>query len=411
MTATYKYTLDKSSKKYRCPQCGKKTFVLYVDSEGNFAPEEFGRCDRQDNCGYLLYPTSEGNETLTAHTPQPRKPQIYFPTDIANRTTEHRNISTFYTNLKRLGVPEDKLQTTFKDYRIGALNKGKYAGSVTFPYIDKFQRVHSVQVKAFDENNKTTDQNWLHSILYYHYKPTGKIPQWLADYHSNEKKTNCLFGEHLLNQYSNKEIIIAESPKNAILGSFYLPEYLWLASGSLSTLSVEKLRKLKGRKILLIPDTSKDNVAFDKWELIAQEANDAGIDVKMLTFLEEITTEEQKAQGYDIADYIMDLLKSDPNLFKTEEPTSPKATAKKEYSEIERVKVGMTFDTAKLTQLAKKMIPENDSRTQREMTNLLFQLEGLKGTDASDLLMVMRLKNIIDLTNQNQYFLFNSTPF
>ena len=57
MTENYSFILDKSSKKYSCPECNKKTFVKYVDSTtGDYLPDRFGRCDRESNCGYFKTP-------------------------------------------------------------------------------------------------------------------------------------------------------------------------------------------------------------------------------------------------------------------------------------------------------------------------------------------------------------------
>ncbi|AOW10039.1 PG0870-related protein [Flavobacterium gilvum] len=48
-----RYNLDKSSKKFICPKCNHRTFVLYVDIEtGNYLPDAFGWCDRATNCHY-----------------------------------------------------------------------------------------------------------------------------------------------------------------------------------------------------------------------------------------------------------------------------------------------------------------------------------------------------------------------
>jgi len=56
----HRYYFDKSGKKFCCPACQKKTFVLYVDSEkGNYLSEQYGRCDRESNCGYFLLPPLE----------------------------------------------------------------------------------------------------------------------------------------------------------------------------------------------------------------------------------------------------------------------------------------------------------------------------------------------------------------
>lgn len=56
----YRYKLDKSSKKHNCPQCGKKRFVKYIDEEtGQYLPDHYGRCDREDECNYHNPPPPE----------------------------------------------------------------------------------------------------------------------------------------------------------------------------------------------------------------------------------------------------------------------------------------------------------------------------------------------------------------
>jgi hypothetical protein len=56
----HRYHFDKSSKKFRCPDCQKKTFVLYVDAvTGNYLPEQYGKCDRESNCGFFQLPPPE----------------------------------------------------------------------------------------------------------------------------------------------------------------------------------------------------------------------------------------------------------------------------------------------------------------------------------------------------------------
>ena len=50
---SFKYTLDKSSNKFICPNCNKKTFVLYIDTDtSNYLTDDFGKCDREKNCNY-----------------------------------------------------------------------------------------------------------------------------------------------------------------------------------------------------------------------------------------------------------------------------------------------------------------------------------------------------------------------
>src|SRR5690554_1445403 len=56
----HRYSLEKGSKKHHCPDCNKKTFVLYIDTEtGDYLPEQYGRCDRENKCGYHSAPPPE----------------------------------------------------------------------------------------------------------------------------------------------------------------------------------------------------------------------------------------------------------------------------------------------------------------------------------------------------------------
>ena len=53
----FKYTLEKKSRKIKCPSCGEKRFVRYVDSaNGEMLADNVGRCDREINCAYHYPP-------------------------------------------------------------------------------------------------------------------------------------------------------------------------------------------------------------------------------------------------------------------------------------------------------------------------------------------------------------------
>lgn len=60
MKTEYRYILEKGSKKHRCPNCDKKRFVRYIDTQtGEYLPEQHGRCDRESKCGYHSAPPPE----------------------------------------------------------------------------------------------------------------------------------------------------------------------------------------------------------------------------------------------------------------------------------------------------------------------------------------------------------------
>ena len=83
---------------------------------------------------------------------------------------------------------------------------------------------------------------------------------WMHSYLklSNYKLDQCFFGEHLLKE-NKKPVAIVESEKSAIVASFYLPEFIWLASGGLQHLNQQKCNVLLARNVVLFPDLGGTN--------------------------------------------------------------------------------------------------------------------------------------------------------
>lgn len=135
----------------------------------------------------------------------------------------------------------------------------------------------------------------------------GKI-KWL---HNNQRYIlpddwelrQCFFGEHLLSSkpYKNKAVCIVEAEKTALIMSMELPQYLWMASGGKSNLSVSKAEVLRGRKVILYPDVD----GFSEWEKIAEELREHGIDASTSDYLKKTATEAEKAAKIDIADRVL----------------------------------------------------------------------------------------------------------
>ena len=342
MENEYRYIFGKGSRKHICPECGKKRFVRYIDSKtGEYLPDQYGRCDREANCGYHLNPYQDGYSKMIwgrengnrpviptrwkppstkKATQAPAKP-VYFNFEAFRKTLRPENYesNTFIQNLfSRVQFPFNPVDVTkvIEFYRLGTIPGGYRAGAVTFPFIDIKGNVRAVQVKQFDEANHTTGTDFLHSILAKHYSNNGKPqPEWLEAYMSQDKKISCLFGEHLLNEFPSNRIALVEAPKTAIYGTLYfgLPEtpdqYLWLAVYNKSSFSLDKVKPLQGRFVDVFPDLSKDGGTFREWEAKAREFERQlpGTQFKMYDFLEHEALEADRVNGEDIADYLIKL--------------------------------------------------------------------------------------------------------
>ncbi|NBW21435.1 MAG: hypothetical protein EBR82_77100 [Caulobacteraceae bacterium] len=109
----------------------------------------------------------------------------------------------------------------------------------------------------------------------------------------------CLFGEHLLIE-KTKPVAIVESEKTAVVASVYLPQFIWVAVGSLTNLNAEKCSILKGRTVTLFPDLN----GFEKWSNKAKELSHLAT-FTVSDLLERKATEDEKKQGFDLADYLI----------------------------------------------------------------------------------------------------------
>ena len=347
-TNEHRYSLQKGSKKHHCPDCNKRTFVLYIDTEtGDHLSEQYGRCDRESNCSYHLNPyldgyakaiqeKEKGNRSEMPNNwkpqqkkakPQPQLEPVLFDFETFKQTLkpERYEKNTFIQNLfYRVQFPFEVNEVTkvIQLYRLGTVANGYRAGANTFPFIDINNNVRAVQVKQFDEKNHTTGTDFLHSIIEKHHTRNNKpLPEWLEAYTKQDKRISCLFGEHLLSKYHSNPIALVEAPKTAVYGTLYfgLPEtpesLIWLAVYNKSSFSFDKLKVLQGRFVYVFPDLSKEGNTFKEWETKAKEYESRlpGTRFIFSDLLEQLAPERDKSEGKDLADY---LIKQDWRLFR-----------------------------------------------------------------------------------------------
>lgn len=348
MNTEHRYIFEKGGKKHRCPNCDKKRFVRYIDTQtGEYLPEQYGRCDRESKCGYFLNPYKdgyakaiwehkEGNKTdwkpqqpKRIKKPVKKPKRAFIPMQELKKTLTGYDKNIFIQNLlQRVPFPFEvqDIEKIISLYRLGTVPN---TWAVCFPFIDSEGNINAIQEKVFNHLNHTDKTkkyhtSWLHSRLTYNKYNNKPLPDWLKAYNKNETKVSCLFGEHLLSKYPYNPVALVEAPKTAIYSTLYFgfPEQpsnlLWLAVYNLSSLNLNKSKSLKGRNVYLFPDLSKDGKAFELWSNKATEIQKRlqGTYFHVSDLLERLAPQQDKEQGKDIADY---LIKQDWRLFRKQD--------------------------------------------------------------------------------------------
>lgn len=326
--------------KITCPHCGsKKHWQRYLDIEtGEVLPAEFGLCDNVNKCGQGLNPYKVGyakrvwfseNEPnvrnwrpvkpYTALKPIVEPELVLFPETIFSKLLQpvRYKENVFIQNLlSTIPFPFEAsdIEKVISQYYLGTIANGYRKGAITFPYIDENRNIRTVQVKQFDHSNHTTKTDFLHAILKNHYEKEKKeLPGWLKKYLRQDKFVSCLFGEHLLRKYPNNPVALVEAPKSAIYATLYFgfpdvpKNLLWLAVYNKSSFTFEKLKVLKGRKVIVFPDLSINSSTYKMWKekAINIEAELPGTRFIFSDLLERNAGKEDRIKGLDIADYLI----------------------------------------------------------------------------------------------------------
>ncbi len=319
----FRYGLDKSSKKFICPQCHKKTFVRYVDNETKdyFHADHVGRCDRDNNCQYHYPP----KDYFTKH-PSKRPNPVFIKNDTAviqdiapsfipkshydyywNLDASH---CTFFQYLIQLFIEGERLPKSgipmkaaqaISAYQLTPTDNiwiadSLYKDGVIFWQFDYKNRIRTAKIMRYNSNTGKRIKrpknyiNWLHSVL----KHQKKIESF--------NLVQCFFGEHLLTKYPNKPIAIVESEKTACIMSQIIPSHIWLATGGSNGVKWHQAKVyqvLYNREVILYPDLGQ----FNKWSDLAERLKSVHLNIRCSDLLEKYANDNEKKSGFDIADF------------------------------------------------------------------------------------------------------------
>ena len=293
-----KYTGTNS--RHICPSCGdkRKTFSRYLDLT-TFQPvhPDVGRCDREAKCRYHMTPSEYFKKNKIPMEPgflsKPvtieQKPISLIDINLMKgtlRSYEQNNFIYFLDGLFGIETTDKLIDL----YKIGTSKH--WTGSTVFWQIDAAGKIRTGKIMLYDPEtgrrikSPTNCISWVHSSLK------------LTDF----KVKQCLFGEHLLVD-KVKSVAIVESEKTAIIASVYFPQFIWLATGGKSNLPLEKMKVLSGRKVVLFPDVKGYEDWKNKMDLLSRQIHETQFSISDL--LEKNASEEEREQGFDIADYLI----------------------------------------------------------------------------------------------------------
>ena len=200
-------------------------------------------------------------------------------------------------------------------------------GGVIFWQIDHEGRVHDGKVMYYQPDchrnkDKRFHPTWVSAILARREAALAKSLNLEPTFNS-PRSSHCFFGLHLLmadGRCMNREpltlnhepvICIVESEKSAFILSELFPQHIWLASGGLGEVQPDKFHPLRGRRVVMFPDTDPDGIAFRRWTDAASQVmrtffweDSPPIHVSQL--LELHATKEQKERKIDLVDFLFE---------------------------------------------------------------------------------------------------------
>ena len=314
MTENFRYTFEtprvtgRRQEKARCPQCGKKSLVRYIDTFNSncYVADEVGKCDHENSCGYHYRPSEyyrdhawmqQGKSNSKLSTPNsqlkrsvPPPPPLQ-PLSMDYVATCHSPRSTFWqwfeeTCAAKLKLAPERIQQVYEDYRIGCTD----GRDVIFWQIDRHFRLRTGKIMSYGtDGHRTGIPKWFHSNLI---RVKLLNPEWPL--------YQCLFGEHLLASYPDKEVCLVESEKTACTMAAISPKQLWLATGGSCGLTPEKVECLRGRRVTIFPDSG----SYQKWQKVMGSTQ--GLSYNFSKRL------EQYPANTDLADVLLEEVKPPP---------------------------------------------------------------------------------------------------
>jgi len=276
----FKYQLEQyrgASTRHTCPRCGtKRNFVRYINTDGNYIGDEYGRCNSEVSCAYHNPPS--GNIQVEGGF-------IYEEKEPTFLSHKHMLLDRHQDNLYKFLITkydEKDVLKAYSKYEVCSTQR-KWRDSTVFYQKDFNGKYRTGKIIQYNDSGKRVKHPysriyWVHNLIH----------------EFDFVLEQCLFGEYLLNFIDDRKDIIylVESEKTCVIASINYPNKLFLATGGLSNLSPKKLEILKSFNVEAIPDKG----GYDIWKTKLQP-----LGIAVNTVMEESDCPD----GSDFADLLL----------------------------------------------------------------------------------------------------------
>lgn len=300
---------------WKCQACGKKgndifSFVaqLYNLDEKRDFPRIYDIA--ANACNYQSSPDSIlKRATKTILQPKPKEMPPTYLNEYADKMATELEQTNLYKYLCCVWAEND-VKRVMSLYKVGcghAINEPQSAynksdtwkmndcplqiqgikTACSFPSIDVNGNVHAIKIIPYpiNDHQRIKDKN-------------GAQMRWIKP----AENKGAYFGTHLLTSDPNKPIAIVESEKTAIIGTLFMPSYIWIATAGASNFEEcrDEIAVFKGREIHIFPDA--DINASGQWKAVAEKLRANGYNIR---YRDEIIKQFPIESKIDIADIII----------------------------------------------------------------------------------------------------------
>lgn len=265
--------------KHQCPYCGhKNVFTRYIDvTTGQYMGEEFGICDRANNCGIHKYPSKATVPTMRAkkeYRVVERNPSFIPYTTFMDSVGKRCNLFKYLISK----FPPSAVERVFNLYCVGGSDK--WGGATVFWQLDQDKMVRTGKIMQYKDGRRVKE-------------PFARI-HWAHNDIEDFVLRQVLFGRHLI---QNGEVVnVVESEKTALICNIIAPEKRFVATGGIQNLSKKRFEGLDNH-LILYPDLG----AEEEWD---KKLSKSGLSYEVSDFLTN-----KVEVGEDLADFILQNLK------------------------------------------------------------------------------------------------------